>query len=76
MRTTAPHPLLDTLISAEKLRNDSEVATALGIPAPQISKTRHRHVDVSDTMRVAIMRRFRWSLKRIDELAPPATTAQ
>lgn len=76
MKTTATHPLLDALIAAEKLRNDAEVATELGIPAPQISKTRHRKVDVSDAMRVAIMRRFRWSLKRIDELAPPAAAAE
>lgn len=72
MKPTAAHPLLDALIEAENLRNDSAIAAELCIPAPQISKTRHCKIDVSDSMRVAIMRRFRWSLKRIDELAPPA----
>ena len=71
MKSTAKHSLLDALIDGETVRNDADLARVLGIAAPQISKTRHGHVEVSDTMRVAIMRRFKWSLKRIDELAPP-----
>jgi hypothetical protein len=74
MKNTASHLLLDTLIVEEdSLRNDADVAKALGIAAPQVSKTRHGKIEVSDTMRVAIMRRFKWSLRRLDELAPPAT---
>ncbi len=76
MKTTAVHPLLDALISTEKLRNDADIARELKLAAPQISKTRHGKIEVSDTMRVAIMRRFKWSLKRIDELAPPVTTEE
>lgn len=74
MKNTATHPLLDALIDGEKLRNDADIARVLGIAAPQISKTRHGKMEVSDTMRVAIMRRFKWSLKRIDDLAPPLSS--
>lgn len=73
MKSTAKHSLLDALIDGETVRNDADLARVLNIAAPSISKTRHGKLEVSDTMRVAIMRRFRWSLKRIDELAPPAT---
>ena len=76
MKTTAVHPLLDALIDHEKLRNDADIARVLNIAAPQVSKTRHGRIEVSDTMRVAIMRRFKWSLKRIDELAPPLATEE
>jgi hypothetical protein len=76
MKNTANHPLLDALIDGETIRSDADIARALGIAAPQISKTRHGHVEVSDIMRVAIMRKFKWSLKRIDELAPPAATSE
>lgn len=72
MKKTAAHPLLDALIQEENLRNDADVARVLGIAAPQVSKTRHGKIDVSDTMRVAIIRKFKWPLKRIDQLAPPA----
>ena len=76
MKTTAVHPLLDALITQEKLRNDADIARVLGIAPPQVSKTRHGKIEVSDTMRVAIMRRFKWSLRRIDELAPPASAKE
>lgn len=72
MKTTAVHPLLDALISQQGLRNDADIARELNIAAPQVSKTRHGKIEVSDTMRIAIMRRFKWPLKRIDDLAPPA----
>lgn len=74
--TMASHPLLDAIRTHEKIRNDADLAIALGLAAPTISKTRHGHLEVSDSLRVAIMRKFRWSLKRIDELAPPAATAE
>lgn len=76
MKTTAAHPLLDLLLSHENLRNDADIARELGIAAPQVSKTRHGKIEVSDTMRVAIMRRFKWSLRRIDDLAPPAAAQE
>lgn len=72
MKNSTPHPLLDALIDGESVRNDADISRTLRIAAPQISKTRHGHVEVSDIMRVAIMRKFKWSLKRIDDLAPPA----
>jgi len=75
MKPTALHPLLDALIAEEGMRNDADIAKKLGIASPQISKTRHGKIEVSDTMRVQIQRKFRWSLRRIDELAPPAPPA-
>ena len=76
MKSKNSHPLLDALIASEKLRNDADVARELDIAAPQVSKTRNGIIEVSDIMRVAIMRRFKWSLKRLDELAPPASTKE
>lgn len=76
MKPRKPHALLDALIESEKLVNDARLAGALGVVGPQISKIRHGQVPVSDTIRVAIQRKFRWSLKRIDELAPPAAAAE
>ncbi len=76
MKTTALHPLLDELIAKEGMRNDANIGRVFGIAPPQLSRIRHGHIEVSDTFRVAIMRRFKWSLKRIDELAPPAAVAK
>lgn len=77
MKTTnTAHPLLDAIRNQENIRNDADLAAELGCAAPTISKTRHGHVPVSDSLRVLIMRRFRWSLKRLDELAPPTAAAE
>jgi len=76
MKTTKEHPLLDALIDGVTVRNDADIARVLGIAAPQVSKTRHGKIEVSDIMRVAIMRNFKWSLKRIDDLAPPASVEE
>lgn len=71
MKTLNPHALFDTLIAHENVYSDADIAKELKIAAPSISKTRNGKQEVTDTMRVAIMRRFKWSLKRIDDLAPP-----
>lgn len=76
MKTTALHPLLDELIATEDVRNDADIGRALHIPPPKLSRIRHGKFEVTDAMRVAIMRRFKWSLKRIDELAPPAAAEE
>lgn len=72
MRTVKPHPLLDELLRAEGLKNDSALSKKLKCGPDRLSKIRHGEAEVNDQLRVAIMRSFRWSLKRIDELAPPA----
>lgn len=72
MKIKSKHPLFDTLIQENPtMRNDADLCRALDIEAPMISKMRNRKAPVSDKVRVAIMRRFRWPLKRLDEMAPP-----
>lgn len=72
-----PHALIDALLKELRHRhgpavraNDAALCRALDIQAPTLSKIR-KGTAVSDTMRVRVMRTFGWSLKRIDELAPP-----
>lgn len=72
MKTRASHPLFDTLIAENPLvRNDADLCKVLGVEAPLMSKMRHRRLPISDRVRVAVMRKFRWSLKRLDEVVPP-----
>ena len=60
--------LLNSLITGGAIRSDRDLARELGVAPPVISKMRHGHLALGDTMRVKIMRRFGLSLKRIDEL--------
>lgn len=71
MKSLAPHPLFDALIQERGLKNDAELARFLEVQPPFLSKMRNRKADLNDTVRVSIMRKFRWTLKRVDELAPP-----
>lgn len=74
MKTKANHPLLDALIEEnDGIRNDADLRRVLGIEPATISKIRHGKLAVSDTIRVAIMRKFKWSLRRLDDLAPPGS---
>lgn len=66
-----PHALLDALIQDNKLRSDAHLADELGYSKGRICEVRHGH-PVSAEIRCAIQRRFGWTLKRIDTLAPPA----
>lgn len=72
MKNRNSHPLLDALIADKKLKNDAALANLLKVQPPQLSKLRHGKAEVSDSMRVTIMRKFRWTLARVDALAPPA----
>lgn len=68
-----PHPLLDELLTKYGVKNDRQLAAALGFSQQgAICRVRSRLVPVSDGLRIRIMRRFGLSLRRIDELAPPA----
>jgi hypothetical protein len=71
MRPSTPNPLLDALLKHAKLDNDSALAAELDIGRDILSKVRNGR-ELPDHVRVAIQRRYHWSLKRIDELAPPA----
>lgn len=79
MKTKAPHPLFDALISEGYVKNDAKLGVLSKIGSPDISKMRGGKKEVSDKLRVFIVRNFKWSIKRVDQLAPPAaedTTAQ
>lgn len=73
MYTKNTHPLFDALIEEKKLVNDAGLARALGLAPPVISKIRNGKMEIGDTMRVNIMRRFKMSLLRLDDLAPPGS---
>lgn len=78
-----PHPLIDALLAELRHRhgpavraNDAALCRALNIQAPTLSKMRSGLLPVSDTMRVRVMRTFGWSMKRLDDLAPPAAPSE
>lgn len=66
-----PHPLLDALLAEKKLPHDRALAERLSVDAASLSKVRAGR-PVSDHIRVAVLRKFNWSIRRVDELAPPA----
>lgn len=68
---SAKHPLFDALISAKKLGNDRQLAIFMGVTAPNLSIIRAGKKQVTDQLRIKIIRKFGWSLNRIDSLAPP-----
>ena len=70
------HALLDAVISAKNLRNDAELSDFLSYQPGAISKVRNCRVPVSDELRIRVMRRTGWSLKKIDELAPVEVAAE
>lgn len=73
MKTKKDHPLFDTLIAENPaVRNDADLCRALGVQPPNLSKMRNGKIPVSDSVRVAVMRKFRWPLKRLDQVVPPA----
>lgn len=74
MKTKVTHPLFDALIAEGFVKNDAALAVISGIGSPDISKMRNGKREVTDQLRVVVMRKFKWSLKRLDQLAPPAAT--
>jgi hypothetical protein len=74
-----PHPLFDALLEdmrrrrGDKVRNnDAALCRELDVLPPTLSKMRKGKLPVSDTVRVQVMRKFGWSIKRLDSLVPPA----
>lgn len=65
-----PHKLLDELIQENRLRSDSHLADELGYTKGRICEVRKGR-PVSAELRCTIQRKYGWSLKRIDMLAPP-----
>jgi hypothetical protein len=72
MKTVIPHPLLDELAAVLKTKTDAQLAKAIDLQPSQISKMRHGVIGVNDECRIKIMRKMKWPLRRLDELAPPA----
>lgn len=72
MKNVIPHALLDELAAVLKTKNDAALAGALGLQPSQVSKMRHGRIQVNDECRIKIMRKMKWPLRRLDELAPPA----
>lgn len=74
-----PHPLFDALLADMRRRNgdavrnnDAALCRMIGIQPAAISKMRKGVQPVTDSVRVKVMRTFGWSIKKLDELAPPA----
>lgn len=65
-----PHPLFDELINHYRLRNDAELAHRMGVGRDAISRVR-KGAALSNNLRIAILREFKISMRRLDELSPP-----
>lgn len=67
-----PHALLDYLISEKHMKNDAAISRKLGVNSSVLSKIRHcpEMYPVSPEIRLGVMRAFRMSLAKVDELAP------
>lgn len=74
--TIPPHPLLDTLLQENNLKNDAALCRALRIQPANLSKIRHGVIPVSDYLRVKVMRHFHWTINRLDTVVPPAAAEQ
>lgn len=71
MKIVLPHALLDAVAASLKTKTDAQLADALDLQPSQVSKMRHGILVVNDECRVKVMRRMKWPLRRLDELAPP-----
>lgn len=76
------HPLLDALLEELRQRtgtavkvNDAALCRLLKVQPAVISRFR-RGTPISDSMRVAVMREFKWPIRKLDELAPPAARGE
>ena len=63
-----PSNLLDGLCNFLKLRNDAQLARALGVGAPVISKVRKRSYAVTHRMMIHMHDATGWSLDHIREM--------
>lgn len=71
MYTKPEHALLDSVISKTgAIRNDADLARALEVAPPILSKIRHGR-PVGDGLRLKFMRTFGVTWQRVDQLAPP-----
>jgi len=71
MKKQQPHPLFDEVLKEKRLKNDAALCVALRLQPSHVSRMRSGKLPISDAVRVAVMRKCNWSLKRVDALAPP-----
>lgn len=64
------HKLFDELISTNGLHSDSDLARKMGVGRDAISRVRNG-AQLTDPMRLAILRNFRMSIRRLDSAVPP-----
>jgi hypothetical protein len=65
---TGINPLLDVLVSANKLKNDAALAKILGVDAPVISNLRHVRLPLRSTMILRIHERLAMPVAEIRRL--------
>ena len=69
-KVVVPHPLWDSVLLTlpEVIRNDSELAKALGMMPSSISKTRHRRSTITGDVILKVHRFTGWEISRIEFL--------
>jgi plasmid maintenance system antidote protein VapI len=68
MNQPKPHDLFDFLMREADIENDAELARALKIPAPTISKIRHQKSKMSADIILRIHRLTGLSIETIDRM--------
>jgi hypothetical protein len=63
-----PNRLLDTIIASLALKNDAALSRALGVPAPLLSKVRHRRQPVAAELMIRIHEATTLSFTEIRDL--------
>lgn len=71
MKPRYPHPLFDHLMEVNDLPTDFALSMETGIAQALISKIRSGRIELRDSVRVKIMRRFGLTIDQMDKLAPP-----
>lgn len=66
---TEPHALLDAIRERFAFKNDAELARALQVGPPVISKLRHRTLPLGATLIIRMTEMFDMPVKEIRELA-------
>lgn len=66
--TYNPSRLLDIVIDKLQLKNDAALARTLGVPAPMISKIRHRRLPIGAALLIAMHEETGWSIRELRDL--------
>ncbi|MEC4720369.1 hypothetical protein RY831_14500 [Noviherbaspirillum sp. CPCC 100848] len=66
--TYNPSRLLDIVIDRLQLKNDAALARTLGVPAPMISKIRHRRLPIGASLLISMHEETGWSIRELRDL--------